>query len=247
MSDENDDMIYCVHCGASNPPDAEICSSCNNELSRPHPIQLAGGDIYALRCSQCGQRLAVLKMQGRVNCVSCGAVHTIEAGPGYLTVRVVPGLIANDNEEEYLLGQTLPADTPPVPTISPDIQAMATTQAENLKRIKDLEIGLKVKTMRLKDHISRKKGGVVLLLISLAGAGFSIIDALNRTRRYGLFDPLLFVFSMMLFLIAFVLLLTSGRRKKQKLEQEISGMNEELAQLRSSTALAGKPEGGHNG
>jgi hypothetical protein len=233
MIDEN--MIFCAQCGATNPLESEICSACGNELSRPHPIQIAGGEIYTLRCGQCGQRLPVVKAQGTITCVSCGMVHTIESGPGYLTVRATPGASPNETEEEYLLSDTPPISGTAIPALNPEIQAMAAAQTQNLRRSKDLEIGIKVKSTQLKQRASRRTGGVVITLIAAVGIVFSIIDGMNRTVRYGLVDPLIFFFSGIFFFIGLVLLLASGKKKDRKLQQEIAGMNEELSRLSGST------------
>ncbi len=229
------EMIYCSNCGAPNSVTAEVCTACSTEIIRPHPIQLAGGEIYILRCTSCGLRLPVVKTEGTTTCASCGLTHTILTGEGYITVSPAPGSTNREVEQEYLLADEPVAIKPPiVPELSSKLQEQATAREEKNIHIKELETIIRVKTMQRKDRVSRRKGGRIILILSLIGIIAPIVDTgILKSSRSDLVDPIIFIVSVSFFIIGFVLMLASGKKGIQKLEQEINTANLELESLLS--------------
>ncbi len=229
-------MIFCSNCGAQNLLTAETCIACGVEMVRPHPIQLAGGEIYTLRCGNCGRRLPVVKTTGTTTCASCGLTYSILTGDGYLTVTPAPSTALREREQDYILADDAAAVKPPTfPEKDPEIQKLAAARAEKNERIARLETTIHVKIMQLKDRISRRKGGLVILLLGLVMMIFPFLDNLVfKLFRSKNIDPILFVVSIPVFLIGFVLMVASGKSGTLKLMEEIKTREAELGELRAS-------------
>lgn len=240
------DKIYCLTCGAENLLTAENCVTCGVEMVRPHPIQLAGGDIYALRCTSCGRRLPVVKTEGTTTCLSCGLTHDIIPGEGYLTVKPAPGLPSREAEQDYLLADEPAAINPPIlPELDPELQELAAAKQERNTRIKELETTIRGKTMQLNDRLSRRKGGRVILILSLMGIVFAFVDrGLLKIFHSDKVDPVILILSVFFFIIGLVLMLASGKKGIENLEQEINTRKKELENLQTPQS-AGSIQGGN--
>lgn len=231
MTDEL--TTFCIYCGSKNPVNAETCVSCKQELLLPHPIQMAGGEIYTLRCTQCGERLPVVETQGYVSCAVCGLTHAIIAGQGYLTVTPAPGITGRSSIQDFMTTevQQVPTNMPPMPQ-RPQGFPYQPNQAIPLQwQVDSLQKTLDRKTSELKKRQNRRTSGTVMLFMGLIVDILVIIDATNNGSLGDVFGPIFLFGFFLIFLIGLIMLLATGKRKDRMIEAEIAAIQRDLRQL----------------
>ncbi len=231
MTDEL--TIFCTICGAENPVNTETCVSCKAELEPPHPILMEGGEIYLLRCTQCGERLPVVETQGYVSCAVCGLTHAIIAGQGYLTVTPAPGITGSSSIQDYLATevQQVPANMPPLPQRPQGYPYQSNQTIPIQWQIDTLRKTLDRKASELKKRQNRRTRGTVMLFMGLIVDILVIIDAANNGSLGDVFGPIFFVGFFLIFFIGLIILIATGKRKDHKIEAEIAAIQRDLHQL----------------
>jgi hypothetical protein len=232
MTDEM--TTYCIYCGTQNPVSAETCVSCNQELILPHPIQMEGGEIYTLRCVKCGERLPVIETQGYVSCAVCGLTHAIIAGDGYLTVSPAPGVTASSSIQDFLAMEVAPVENmPPLPQQAPQGNPYQPNAAIPLQwQIDILQKKFYKKSSELKKRQNRRTTGTVLLIMGLLVFILVEIDLANYNSLGAAGGAILFIASIISFLIGFILLIATGKRGDRRIEAELLSVQRELDQIR---------------